>query len=387
MRTQRAAAAAVRSRHEHNDVGLASDASRAVRFSARPSFEAACGCPGVSRRAISVPRRDHPEDAISRRLRHGRHDGERLAERGVQERRLADVRPADDGDDGAARTLGWLSALLMGDGDGTGWGSTGMGKNQGLWHLGPSGGRSVGRTGQGRDGKAKCAELLLRSPPSHDANKRRRIPRRPGPETLPLASAEAAAAPARGTSPRGLDVRRSLVALALAFVFFCVPIAKSGIWDPFELTVADLSRRIAINVLGAKSLASTAPTTRCRASAISGAASCRSTRSPSASRCSACTSGPGACRSPSGASSAWPASTGFSRAWSIVAPRSTGRSSLRRCPSTSSRRAPCSATSSRWPPSRWPRRGSAWPRSIAALRRARESSAACSAPSGSRRVS
>jgi 4-amino-4-deoxy-L-arabinose transferase-like glycosyltransferase len=44
------------------------------------------------------------------------------------------------------------------------------------------------------------------------------------------------------------------VVLGLGVLFFCAPIGKSGIWDPFELTVADLSRRISINVMGARSL-------------------------------------------------------------------------------------------------------------------------------------
>jgi 4-amino-4-deoxy-L-arabinose transferase-like glycosyltransferase len=44
------------------------------------------------------------------------------------------------------------------------------------------------------------------------------------------------------------------VVLGFGVLFFCVPLGKSGIWDPFELTVADLSRRIAINVLGAHAL-------------------------------------------------------------------------------------------------------------------------------------
>jgi 4-amino-4-deoxy-L-arabinose transferase-like glycosyltransferase len=44
------------------------------------------------------------------------------------------------------------------------------------------------------------------------------------------------------------------VAVGLGAIFFFSPIAKSGIWDPFELTIADLSRRIAINVLGARTL-------------------------------------------------------------------------------------------------------------------------------------
>jgi 4-amino-4-deoxy-L-arabinose transferase-like glycosyltransferase len=44
------------------------------------------------------------------------------------------------------------------------------------------------------------------------------------------------------------------VVVVLGILFFCTPIGKSGIWDPFELTVADLSRRIAINVFGAHGL-------------------------------------------------------------------------------------------------------------------------------------
>src|SRR6266545_73745 len=44
------------------------------------------------------------------------------------------------------------------------------------------------------------------------------------------------------------------IVLAIAALFFFAPLGKSGIWDPFELNVADLSRRIAINVFGARSL-------------------------------------------------------------------------------------------------------------------------------------
>jgi 4-amino-4-deoxy-L-arabinose transferase-like glycosyltransferase len=43
--------------------------------------------------------------------------------------------------------------------------------------------------------------------------------------------------------------------VVFGILFFCTPLGKSGIWDPFELTVADLSRRIAINVFGARGLA------------------------------------------------------------------------------------------------------------------------------------
>src|SRR5262252_2095218 len=47
------------------------------------------------------------------------------------------------------------------------------------------------------------------------------------------------------------------IALAVAIAFLIVPLGHSGIWDPFELNVADLSRRIAINVLGASSVSLT----------------------------------------------------------------------------------------------------------------------------------
>ncbi len=46
-----------------------------------------------------------------------------------------------------------------------------------------------------------------------------------------------------------------LVAFALLLLSLFGPIAKSGIWDPFELRVAELSRRIALTLLGASGLA------------------------------------------------------------------------------------------------------------------------------------
>ena len=42
--------------------------------------------------------------------------------------------------------------------------------------------------------------------------------------------------------------------LAIATLFLVVPIAASGLWDPFEFNVAELSRRIAVNVYGAHHL-------------------------------------------------------------------------------------------------------------------------------------
>ena len=40
----------------------------------------------------------------------------------------------------------------------------------------------------------------------------------------------------------------------LAFFFVLPPLTKSGLWDPYELNVADLARRLALNVFGAGSL-------------------------------------------------------------------------------------------------------------------------------------
>jgi 4-amino-4-deoxy-L-arabinose transferase-like glycosyltransferase len=46
-------------------------------------------------------------------------------------------------------------------------------------------------------------------------------------------------------------------ALPLAFFFFLPPLTKSGLWDPYELNVADLARRIALNLFHAGDLALT----------------------------------------------------------------------------------------------------------------------------------
>ncbi|MGO9711384.1 MAG: ArnT family glycosyltransferase [Polyangiaceae bacterium] len=42
--------------------------------------------------------------------------------------------------------------------------------------------------------------------------------------------------------------------LPLAFFFVLPPLTKSGLWDPYELNVADLARRLALNLFGAASL-------------------------------------------------------------------------------------------------------------------------------------
>src|SRR5258708_13262207 len=58
-----------------------------------------------------------------------------------------------------------------------------------------------------------------------------------------------------------LNEKTRLLPLAIAaavptFIFFIPPpLSKSGLWDPYELNVADLSRRIALNLYHASSLA------------------------------------------------------------------------------------------------------------------------------------
>src|SRR4051812_30409416 len=48
-----------------------------------------------------------------------------------------------------------------------------------------------------------------------------------------------------------------LIALAAPVIFFFVlpPLTKAGLWDPHELNVADLARRIALNLHDATGLA------------------------------------------------------------------------------------------------------------------------------------
>jgi hypothetical protein len=60
-----------------------------------------------------------------------------------------------------------------------------------------------------------------------------------------------------GIDPRSLGRRRTLVVLAwvLAALSFVAPIARSGLWDPHELNVAELARRIAVALMGAGQLA------------------------------------------------------------------------------------------------------------------------------------
>src|SRR5208283_1643597 len=44
------------------------------------------------------------------------------------------------------------------------------------------------------------------------------------------------------------------ITLPILFFFLLPPLARSGLWDPFELNVADLGRRLALNLFGADSL-------------------------------------------------------------------------------------------------------------------------------------
>src|ERR1700690_682706 len=57
--------------------------------------------------------------------------------------------------------------------------------------------------------------------------------------------------------PRDLPAGISLaVAAILPTLFFLIlpPLSKSGLWDPFELNVADLARRLALNLFHADGL-------------------------------------------------------------------------------------------------------------------------------------
>ncbi|HXN31557.1 MAG TPA: glycosyltransferase family 39 protein [Polyangiaceae bacterium] len=72
--------------------------------------------------------------------------------------------------------------------------------------------------------------------------------------TGPAASGDAVAtAPPRAWS-RWAPLFVAIATPALLF-FLCPPLTKSGLWDPFELNVADLSRRIALNLYHASHLA------------------------------------------------------------------------------------------------------------------------------------
>src|SRR5580693_9630140 len=69
-----------------------------------------------------------------------------------------------------------------------------------------------------------------------------------GPAAEPPSGEDAGGEPARAP-----DMHRP-IALGLAALVLLPVLAKSGIWDPYELDAADLARRIAVRVFGARSL-------------------------------------------------------------------------------------------------------------------------------------
>jgi hypothetical protein len=69
-------------------------------------------------------------------------------------------------------------------------------------------------------------------------------------QTRVIAEAAAANVGWRKWAPLGIAAL-----VPLAFFIVLPPLTKSGLWDPYELNVADLARRLALNVFGAGSLA------------------------------------------------------------------------------------------------------------------------------------
>jgi hypothetical protein len=71
-------------------------------------------------------------------------------------------------------------------------------------------------------------------------------------------SSESAAPPAPGSEPSPRWARWAPLGVAAAvptlLFFLCPPLTTSGLWDPYELNVADLSRRVALNLYGAGNL-------------------------------------------------------------------------------------------------------------------------------------
>jgi len=65
---------------------------------------------------------------------------------------------------------------------------------------------------------------------------------------------ESPALPESAYGPRWIPLAAALV-VPILFFFVLPPLTRAGIWDPHELNVADLARRIALNLHGATSLA------------------------------------------------------------------------------------------------------------------------------------
>src|SRR5262249_36769568 len=78
-------------------------------------------------------------------------------------------------------------------------------------------------------------------------------------ETHPVEGADAPAGLRSGSpGPADPPSRLPLVLAALLpvlFFFVIPPLTRAGLWDPHELNVADLARRVALNLHGASNLA------------------------------------------------------------------------------------------------------------------------------------
>jgi 4-amino-4-deoxy-L-arabinose transferase-like glycosyltransferase len=87
---------------------------------------------------------------------------------------------------------------------------------------------------------------------SDDAKKAVSSPEPPAPaEVAPGAAASGSSAP-----PRFAWASLAVAAAAPVLMFFFLPpLSRNGLWDPYELNVADLSRRVAYNLYGAANLA------------------------------------------------------------------------------------------------------------------------------------
>ena len=160
-----------------------------------------------------------------------------------------------------------------------------------------------------------------------------------------------------GTEPTRAWVRWAPLAVAIAtptlLFFVCPPLTRSGLWDPFELNVADLARRIALNLYHASHLALEGADNSLPHLNDSAVRNSPCRRLPSASSSLDCTSGRGVCPSHFGVSPASSRPTRSSRACSIDALEPMPRSCSRPCRSTSSKRARCSAKFAPWLVLRW----------------------------------
>ena len=169
-----------------------------------------------------------------------------------------------------------------------------------------------GACAEARQRLARGAGLDERSERHRGRNRirSRGICRRRGTKS-PVRRLRTAEAVARGATPALADLP---LAIAVTAASLFGPLSASGIWDPHELRVADLSRRIALSLArrqdarGRGALEHRAHPGRARARPAA-----RSLPWPPGFVCSACTSGQGACRSRSGGF------VGIAATWALVA--------------------------------------------------------------------